>query len=326
MAPKIVRCLEDLNLCVRQKALLWAVELAATPTGHYQCIKAGLLEALTRRVDEKDMQMKKYVAIVLGHLAGVQDACVEMSRLGFIKWLLKMVTSAEDSLRESSLNALLNASFNETVRIELVQEEATLPFIVKTSKDIGCERCATFGLRILQRCLAGGTDNIAIARLLSADAIPILMVLLKSPSEELQEASMRLLCLLSMHSGAKCQAQNLLGIGALLGFLHKENVQLQTAATAALMSLTVDIKAKQDFIQQNGVPAIIPFIDSDSKILSFNALQLATNIAENPAGRSQLHSQIRKVQTLLDTSHSQIQKRFAKAALQQLRFKHRPFS
>ncbi|MCO5562120.1 hypothetical protein L7F22_015746 [Adiantum nelumboides] len=212
------------------------------------------------------------------------------------------------------------------VRLELVRDEPTIPFIMKTSKDNTCERCSTFCLQILQRCLAGGTDKAAINRLLSVEAIPDLMALLKTSNEELQAASMRLVGLLSIHSDGKCQAQRLLGVQALLQFLHTENVQLQTAATSALMSLTVNIEAKKDFIAENGVPAIVPFIDCSSKILSFNTLQLATNIAENPNGRSQLQNQIRKVQSLTDTFYSEIQKKFAKATLQQLRFKHRPFT
>ncbi|KAI5057239.1 hypothetical protein GOP47_0027254 [Adiantum capillus-veneris] len=326
MAPKLVRCLEDPNLCVRQKALLWVVELVATPHGRYQCIKLGLLKSLARRLDEQDMYIKQQVALAAGHLAGMQDACVEMSKLGMIKRLLKMIASTDDSLREASLTAVLNASFNETVRLELVHAEPTIPFIMKIAKDILCERCATLCLQILQRCLAGGTDKVAITRLLSVEAIPHLMALLKTSNEELQAASMRLLGLLSMHSDGKCQAQKVLGVEALLQFLHKENVELQTAATSALMSLTVNVEAKKDFIDGNGVPAIVPFIDCSSKILSFNTFQLATNIAENPVGRLQLQNQIRKVQSLMDTPHSEIQKKFAETTLQQLRFKHRPFT
>ncbi|MCO5562114.1 hypothetical protein L7F22_015740 [Adiantum nelumboides] len=114
MAPKLVKCLDDPNLCVRQKALLWVVELVATPHGRYQCIKTGLLKALAKRLHEHDMYIKQQVALAAGHIAGMQDACVEMSNLGIIKWLIKMIASTDDSLREASLTAILNASFNET--------------------------------------------------------------------------------------------------------------------------------------------------------------------------------------------------------------------
>ena len=118
-------------------------------------------------------------------------------------------------------------------------------------------------------------------------------------------------------------------------------------------SLTINIKAKKDFIGRDGIPSLVPYIDSSCKILSFNSLQvisaryvtlnfmwihdcnvflvvlglqLTANIAEDPNGRHQLQNQITKVHHLLDRSHSEIQKRFSKAALRQLKFKHRPYS
>ena len=83
-----------------------------------------------------------------------------------------------------------------TVRLELVHGELILDFLMKTSTEIVCDRCATLGLKILRRCLAGGTDKLAISKLLYINAIPTLLDLLKSTNEELQESSLRLLGLL----------------------------------------------------------------------------------------------------------------------------------
>ncbi len=44
--PKIVRELKDLDLVVRQKALLAARELLGSPTGYMQCIAHGITPAV----------------------------------------------------------------------------------------------------------------------------------------------------------------------------------------------------------------------------------------------------------------------------------------
>jgi hypothetical protein len=83
-----------------------------------------------------------------------------------------------------------------TVRLELVHGDQILDVIMKTSRETSCVSCAVLGLQILRRCVAGGTDKLAISKLLNINAIPTLLNLLQLDNKDLQESSLQLLGLL----------------------------------------------------------------------------------------------------------------------------------
>ncbi|EFJ17382.1 hypothetical protein SELMODRAFT_421107 [Selaginella moellendorffii] len=327
MAPKIVRCLGDPNLIVRQKTMTWAVEYLRIADNRARCFQAGLLKVLMKLFSETDSYMLQQLALAFKYAAETEIGGRHMSYLGAIQGLLKMLESDDRILRGNALEALNNASSSRLAREEIVYGDKTLKFILNIINLEYDNRCLTAGLKLLTKCVRGGLDHKATSQLLEADAVITCIQLTAFSDIEVKESAARLLCLLALSKDVRKVSVERKAVAKLLELLNDNEPSIvQAAAAAALMSLTINVDAKKQLIDHQGALQIPPLIIPQDEVLCLNILQLLINVAENPHSRKELQETIPDLREIIEKSPSAVLKNWARYGIQHLLFKHRPFT
>jgi hypothetical protein len=72
------------------------------------------------------------------------------------------------------------------------------------------------------------------------------------------------------------------------------------------MSISVDCDAKRIIVRENAVTPLIELLDDRNPSVLLNVIKTITNVAEDYRGRFQLHSCVKRLESLYDSGNAQI--------------------
>lgn len=335
--PKLVRELQDPNLIVRQKALLAARELLAVPINHVQCIAAGITPAIVALLADADDTVRQRAAGAARAIVTKELGAKDLIQHAGVDALVVALEDAVPAVRDEAYAALVEACRFDPARRALEAPEDALPRILQLAQLEAPGPRAVQSLRLLNACVQVRYNEAVLTQLIDyGDAVPTLTELL-SPHlpEALRQQAAELLGALASREDAKLAAVQVGGVGALLACLEPAapgphtSVALATAATGALMAVTVVREAKYAALQApGGLAALVRVLDPSNEQLCVNAMGCIANVAEAPEARAELAkagAEAKLGSIFQGAVGSDAMKRSAAQAIRQCRFKNWPY-
>lgn len=121
------------------------------------------------------------------------------------------------------------------------------------------------------------------------------------------------------------QAVALGAVAVFVSYLDHCEARIMACGTAALLSLTLEISGKKEFIMANGVPLCTAMLHLSDGELTLLTVNLVMNVTEDPAARAKLQLGIQICRILILQSFNGNLKHTARRTIQQLGFSSRPF-
>ncbi|KAG0587908.1 hypothetical protein KC19_2G200200 [Ceratodon purpureus] len=326
MYSKMVRTLQSDLLIVRQKSVAWCVELLRVPENRARCIAAGILPILANMLKETDLCIRQHLALCFKYASASITTWNDLIELGCIKGLLKMLRTDDAVLRCNALDALNDCALNCEVRRVLVNDCITLASIVRGLEKDKDRGNVCHAMDLCSRCM--GSLNYyqkAIDQVLEADGVPIVVKLANTTDEATMVSAGRFICLVGFSEKGRKQAVALGAVAVFVSYLNHPQARVMAYGTAALLSLTLEIRGKKDFIMANGVPLMTHMLHLSDGELTLVAMNLIINVTEDPAARAKLQQGIKLCRNMFLETFNGTMKRGACQTIQQLQFKSRPF-
>eukprot|EP00798_Chlamydomonas_sp_ICE-L_P030259 gene30259-35246_t len=333
--PKIVKELGSDNLVVRQKSLLAARELLASPVSYMGCIAAGITPAVIKLLEDADALVRERAAGTLEFIATKEVGARDIKQHGGVALLVGLLQDSVTAVRDAAYRALIEDARFEVTRGEIVQLGTALDLLMKLVLEESQERSLQ-GLRLLNACVKMRQNQPALEQLVvGSGAIPSAVGLTaadKSPA--IQEQAASLLSMLTSHAEeAKKEAVEAGCVPNLLAILAAGpsaiSVTLATAVATALMAATIVIEGKYAAVKyEGGMAIVVKWLDpARSEQLCVNMMEVISNCAEAPqarpllaeAGGREKLTEIREAAVL-----ESLLERSAAQALRQCKFKSLP--
>ncbi|KXZ51682.1 hypothetical protein GPECTOR_11g133 [Gonium pectorale] len=294
--PKLVRELQGDNAVVRQKALLAARELLASPVNVVQCVAAGATPAMVALLQDPDSMTRTYAAGSLRLMSSKEVGARDLGQHGGLEALAAALEDECEFVRDDSYGALIEAARFDAIRHKLEALGGVLPRVMQLvlrEVDESPQR-AEQGLKLLYACTQARRNNGILAQLVDeADALPHLARLL-APSRPLpvRHAAAELLGALASMEDAKIRAVQVGSVPVLLAAASpKVPVPFATAAVGALGAIAIRREGKYALVEApGGLAALVSVLDPTHEQLCVNAMTAIANAAEAPEAREALAS------------------------------------
>lgn len=145
-------------------------------------------------------------------------------------------------------------------------------------------------------------------RLLKVGAIPILVHLLSSESDDTAEGAAKVLALLCRECEVNAEIVRLDAIPMLVTLLHSnKRMSTRTTAAAALMQISVDLIGKMKCKNVGVVMALADAMQENNEMLLLYCLQCVANIGEDNYGRQLLQPLAERIAELMNHSATSVQ-------------------
>ncbi|XP_024392545.1 uncharacterized protein [Physcomitrium patens] len=325
MYSKMARLLKSELLIVRQKSVTWCVELLMVPENRARCVAAGLLPILAEMIPETDLYIRQQLALCFKYFSAQITTWTDLVELGCIKGLVEMIQTDDVVLRSNALNALLYCALSCEVRDSIVEDGCLAAIVDFIGKDTNSANVC-HAIDLCSRCM--GSLNYcqkAIDQILAVEGVPTVMKLAKTVDQATMVSCGRFICMIGFEEKGRKQAVALGAVAVFVSYLDHCEARIMACGTAALLSLTLEISGKKEFIMANGVPLCTAMLHLSDGELTLLTVNLVMNVTEDPAARAKLQLGIQICRILILQSFNGNLKHTARRTIQQLGFSSRPF-
>jgi hypothetical protein len=329
--PKVVKQVVAEDDALRRKALAHVCEQLRYARETAAFLPAGVVPALNQSAEHKeDAETRRLASAALARLSlegnGRQHMLMDGSSAS-VPVLLRLVLDAEAAVRANSLTAVLALGKHDDGAAQLIAGGAVKLLLERCTDETGgvdgAELLAAV-LAALETCMMHSEAGLAEAIELGGVST-IANLLAQSPSMEVSEHACYCLAALTVGSTEKkaamaagCFTTLLTLITRLHGASDESYVmdeRVATAATAALMVITVETECKAEATRAGAVKALAPLLRALPQLgpanctLTANVCKCMANLAEHPHGRKQLKAAaLRDLEPLVDSQEPLVQK------------------
>ncbi|KAG0630106.1 hypothetical protein M758_1G154600 [Ceratodon purpureus] len=277
-------------------------------------------------IPETDLYIRQQLALCFKYFSAAITTWNDLVELGCIRGLIEMLRTDDVVLRCNALDALNDCALSCEVRDSIVEDGTTLPFVVQgLAKDTDPGNVC-FAMDLCSKCM--GSLNYcqkAIDQVLAAGGVPIVLKLAKTVYQPTMVSCGRFICLIGFEEKGRKQAVSLGAVAVFVPYIDHVEARIMAYGTAALLSLTLEIKGKKDFIIANGVPLMTAMIHLTDGELSFLAMNLIINVTEDPAARRKVQHGIGICRKLILETFNGTLKKCARQTIQELQFTSRAY-
>nr|PNR42803.1 hypothetical protein PHYPA_017634 [Physcomitrium patens] len=285
----------------------------------------GLLPILAEMIPETDLYIRQQLALCFKYFSAQITTWTDLVELGCIKGLVEMIQTDDVVLRSNALNALLYCALSCEVRDSIVEDGCLAAIVDFIGKDTNSANVC-HAIDLCSRCM--GSLNYcqkAIDQILAVEGVPTVMKLAKTVDQATMVSCGRFICMIGFEEKGRKQAVALGAVAVFVSYLDHCEARIMACGTAALLSLTLEISGKKEFIMANGVPLCTAMLHLSDGELTLLTVNLVMNVTEDPAARAKLQLGIQICRILILQSFNGNLKHTARRTIQQLGFSSRPF-
>ncbi|KAI9104823.1 armadillo-type protein [Phlyctochytrium arcticum] len=305
--PKLISNL-DPSLCTLpelQHTLILLADLLHTPTNIAQALSHDLVVKLGNMVDHEDVTVRQQstegLRVVAGHAIGRQaivdcGTLVPLSKLfddkdalvrRHVHHIFSLVTT-----HSSGVTSLLHSQLFQPLVDHLPFESLDVQRHILDT----CYNCIRLGRPpFMPRDAVEGGAMAALTKLLGVGSVT-----------DIAKRGAECVMVLSHFAEGKRLAVSSGTVSVLIDLLHHKHASVRAAAAGALMAITIDVEAKRMVVRENALPVLMDLIKDKNELVVLNSVKVITNCAEDYRGRFQLHSCIKQLQVLYESSNAQL--------------------
>jgi hypothetical protein len=283
-APKMVTLLKGQDLNLRREAMFSMVRYTkANPKNIVKCVEAGAVKCLVEHLSDRDAVLRRHACKLLSLLSGTKIGLEDVLYENGIAALLAHLDDADAQCRQEVYSALVELT-RHPEGAKKVHEARGIPALVKKCRVDVYKEIEPLVLQTLHQCL--NTDESQMEALLIDGMVVMTKLLTREtaegePDNVIRTWAAKNIQQLSIAYAAKPKVIESGALRELGKLLRCDDKELKLAATNALMSASIDIKAKQICLEMDAVAPLIKDLSDYSNgpqiIASIKTLE---NIAE----------------------------------------------
>ncbi|KAI9209588.1 armadillo-type protein [Polychytrium aggregatum] len=315
--PKLISELIDEQLFERQRALVFLSDLFHNPENIASALHEGIVPKLTRLLGETDLTVKQKATECMRSLCSHAIGRKSVVDNGTLAKLAKLFDDADPLVRKQTHDIFCRVT-SQREGSDSCLSFSLLPVLIKK---VPTERMdiQVVILETLYNCIRHGSTPWVPRDAVNNSALDIFTDLIQIELvTDVKVAACRCIMALCFHAEVKKLAvKNPQTIPRLMRLLKDIKPEVRAASAGAIMSITIDCDAKRILVRENAVPIFLELIQNDeSQSVLLNVIKCITNCAEDYRGRFQLHSAIKKLENIKESSPNQQLREVAEKAIQ----------
>ena len=282
--PVLVEQCEDPNLDIRQNAMKVLCDLLQTPKRVVEALGAGVVEALSRLVDDTDVRMSVSQAFVLV----ARNASGKAALAATITSLLPLLDDEALRVREHAYEALLCVCSTCDGLQSVVGGGYVAVLCAKARSEDA--RIQPQCLLCLYHCLKDPSLD-GPRQALDESAVGICISLLDHEFHLARFRAAENLTLLCFSAEAKRSAIDGGAVDRLVGLLADTSPRVRAAAAGGLMTICTEDDAKFLAIEAGAVDKLAGLLGDDNDLVKLNAVKAMSCIVAHPDGRAAMRNE-----------------------------------
>lgn len=320
--PKLVLEMTGLSLVLRQKSLRYAIEKMTAPKEVASFLEAGIVEALNIAGRDENDEVRALATRAFARVAREPNGRKLLLERNSVSVLKKMVQDTVEDVRANCLEAMLELGRDIKGADSLIEHGCVELLVKRAPQEAAVLQGPTLAaVRIMMMRPSGLTNGI------ETEGIGTMASMLAAPEASAREHAAWCLAALTVELREKAAARKGEAIGAVVSLLRVErDVATQTAALAALMSLTAENEAKTEAVRTHKVvEVLLPMLERSALLelqgnmnpatctQTVNLAKCIANLAEEPKGRKQLQPALAQLEPLTESAEPLVRKHAASA-------------